>query len=142
MAPDAMKLITSITCGQLTEQMYDDLLFDYIFHHKIMNDVLRDKMIPDSIKVQIKSMRTLDDIRTLLEYTSLINHKKNIESLLVPYTDYTPFLQLKGCLGFISSIEIQLPDDLISKGFNSKNNLLNLSQNKYVKSEGFWSGKN
>jgi uncharacterized protein YoxC len=138
MSPDVIKLVTCITSGSLTEDVYNDLLFEYIYNHPYVKDIINDKKPSQQVKEAIGKIKSLNDIQTLISEPFMKNYKLRFEELLVPYDNYKNVAtHLQGKLGFISKSEIQLPEDIVKYGFNSKNILLTNSQRNYVKSVGF-----
>jgi hypothetical protein len=138
MSPDAIKLVTCITTGTLTEDVYNDLLFEYIYNHPFVKDVISDKKPSQQVKEAIQKVKSIKDIQALVLEPFMKNYKMRFEVMLIPYSNYTNAVSLlQGKLGFISKSEIQLPEDIVKHGFNSKNVLLTNSQRNYVKSVGF-----
>ncbi len=138
MSPDAIKLVTCITTGILTEDVYNDLLFEYIYNHPYVKDIIADKNPSQQVKEAISKVKSVNDIQALVLEPFMKNYKMRFEGLMMPYSNYTSLVSLlQGKLGFISKSEIQLPEDIVKYGFNSKNILLTNSQRNYVKSVGF-----
>jgi hypothetical protein len=138
MSPDVIKLVTCITTGSLTEDVYNDLLFEYIYNHAFVKDIITDKRASQQVKEAIGKIKSLNDIQLLILEPFMKNYKLRFQEFLIPYDNYiNAVTHLQGKLGFISKSEIQLPEDIIKYGFNSKNLLLTNSQRNYVKSVGF-----
>lgn len=147
MAPDALDMIVAITSGTFSEKQYNDLLFRYISTHPLMNDINEDSSVHEYVKIMLAKASSIADIQTLLHPTSMPSAKKsqpqlhdktmtlqpykeNILSLMIPFDSYMEIVnELKGKIGFISHDWIQLPEDVIKHGFNSRNALMNLTHN-------------
>lgn len=144
MSPDSVRLAVAITRGELTEEHYYDILYDYIMLHPILKDIQNDKSVNKNIVRSLINAKTVEEFASYLQWEvpgihstpkekaeykkkeTLRPYINGLKSLLVPYNDYKDILTiLKGKIGFISVDEIQLPEHVIQYGFNGNNRLLN-----------------
>jgi len=150
MTPTVIKLVTAITTDTLTDELYNALLFDNIKTHPIMQEIQNSEIVHDYVKKQLNICNSLIELEAIIypaepvkntpsqldfydKRKTILPFTPHIESLLVPIDEYKTMTNvLKGKIGFINNDDIQLPESVISNGFNSKNRLLNMAANSSI----------
>ena len=152
-APDALQILIRITTGSLTEEIYNDLLFENVYNHDLIKDIINDESVDAYVKESLQKIKSITDVYAIVnpiapnksekksqhdlykKKETILPYRHRILNLMTPYEEYVRIIDiLIGKLGFISKTEIQLPEDVMRDGFNSKNRLLTASQQNYIKS--------
>ncbi len=144
MSPEAVQLAIAISRGTLNEDIYSDILFDYIITHPILKDIENDSNVDRTIVKLLINIKTLDEYNQFLRDSkppkdetskerSIYKKKETLQpymdrllSLVVPYSYYSDSIDLlKGKIGFIEHDIIHLPEVVLANGFNTRNTILN-----------------
>jgi uncharacterized protein YdcH (DUF465 family) len=147
MTPTAIRLATAITTGTLSKNVYDNILFDNIKAHPIIQEIQNSETVNNYVKRRLNEFTSLDELVEIItpvrpvtatpkklelynKQITIMPFSARIKSLLVSINNYNDIVKvLNGKIGFINNNDIQLPESVIANGFNSTNRLLNMAVN-------------